>query len=88
MAIIARSRNITGRAQKACRKRAHDMRSILLALLLFFVAATAFAADTWRVGIDLDPGAAGGCDFDLMGVEPNATDMDLMLELSVDPGPV
>lgn len=66
------------------------MRLIQLALLLFlFISTTsAFAADTWRVGIDLDPGAAGGCDLDLKGVEPNATDMDLMLELSVDPGPV
>ncbi|MFT5442288.1 MAG: hypothetical protein ACI8W3_001330 [Myxococcota bacterium] len=64
------------------------MRSTLLALFLFFVTTTAFAADTWRVGIDLDPGAAGGCDFDLMGVEANATDMDLMLELTIDPGPV
>jgi hypothetical protein len=65
------------------------MRLIRLAFLLFLYTATsAYAADTWRVGIDLDPGAAGGCDFDLMGVEPNATDMDLLLELTVDPGPV
>jgi len=39
------------------------------------------------VEIDLDPGAVGGCDFDLRGVEPDATDIDLLLKLNVDPGP-
>jgi len=44
-------------------------------------------ADAYWVGIDLDPGGVGGCDFDLRGVEPDATDIDLLLKLNVDPGP-
>lgn len=62
------------------------MRRFVLALLFLVPAASAWAADTYQVGIDLDPGTAGGCDFNLMGAEANATDVDLLLELTVIAG--
>lgn len=69
--------------------RLHPLKKALICgfvCTLTIIAQTVSAADVYQIGIDLDPGAIGGCDFDLMGAEPNPPDVDLLLELTVTAG--
>lgn len=59
---------------------------VLVAVItLLGLLAPASAQVSYRVGIDTDPSAGTGCDFDLMGAGPTISEIDLLLVLTVDP---